>query len=123
MSYIRGNLAEQRRVTEKYSTRKQVRPKPKAKARTLPRGEKLTLLVVVTIVFVVLCLIQFYSSKVYSINLKTLELSRQYDELAIEIEELNKNIETANNPQNIVRKAQKLGLVPLENESIIFVEH
>lgn len=124
MAVTRGNLATKSYPQPYRPHLRQLRTgqRPqKQPAGTLLTREKVTLLLVGFGVSLCLILIQVYVSFVYDLNLDAKRMEDQIVQTKIEMEQVQKRIEMANNPSIILAKAKKLGLVPVDYDSVIYV--
>lgn len=118
MAYMNGNLAlqpkrkpEQRQVV-KETTRVMVKRKP------LPVQEKLLYLCTVIIFVIVAGFFIFKHAEVYQMNLKAKLMNAQYNEMAVDLKDLQTQVQILSDPDRIKEIAEQQGMIVPQDSSI-----
>ena len=119
MAYQYGNLAmkPKRKEQEEYIIRetkkKVVRNKP------IPAGEKVLYLVVVLIAVIISGIIISRYADIYATNLQAKQINSEMKAMTIEVEQLQREVQTLSDPERIRLFAESQGMVSSLDKGII----
>lgn len=119
MAYNYGNLAvsPKRQEREEYVIRekktKVVRQKP------IPTKEKMSYLFVVLLGVAISSLIIFRHAEIYKINLQVKQVNNEIQAMTINIEQLQREVQTLSNPERIRKFAETQGMASSLDSGII----
>lgn len=123
MAYMHGNLAMQpKRPERKPQQQVEERRKTVVRRKQLPVQEKLLYLFTVVMCVVVASVIIFRYAQIYQMNLEIKQMTQRYEELNVQIKELERKVETLSDPNEITEKAIMNGMIYSNQESIISVD-
>jgi len=119
LAYTNGNLAMQpkRKKQEEYvirETRKKIVTK-----KSIPVQEKLLYLFTVIAAVVIAGVIIFRYAQIYDMNLHIKQLNNEMQAMTIEVEQLQRQVQTLNDPERIRRIASSQGMVTSSEQGIV----
>lgn len=116
MAYTNGNLAlkPQRKPQPPVEEKKRI----VVKRKTLPMQEKLMYLSTIILCVAVAGLIIFRYAQIYDLNLQIKKMNSEHQALSVEMEVLQRQVETLSNPERIKEMAESLGMVGTSDNGI-----
>ena len=122
MAYMHGNLAmKPNKRPEQEAYDREVRKKV-VRRRPLPVQEKLLYLFTVVVCVLAASVIIFRYAEIYRLRLEIRELTQRYEQLNVQIKELERKVETMSDPNEITEKAIELGMVYPEFDDVISLQ-
>lgn len=108
MAYVNGNLALQPKRKTSPNQQPQFRETKKVVVRrkSLPVQEKLLYMFTILVCVVVAGVIIFRYAQIYQMELQIKQLSKQHDELVVQMADLKAQYEKANDPEKIKKFAE-----------------
>lgn len=119
MAYTNGNLAmtPKRKKQEEYiikETRKKI-----VRKKSLPVQEKLLYLFTVIAAVVIAGVIIFRYAQIYDMNLHIKQLNNEMQTITVEVEQLQRQVQTLNDPERIREIAESQGMVISLDKGIV----
>jgi len=109
MAYQNGNLAlkpKRRPEQQNYREKRTI----VVKRKSMPMQEKLLYMFTIIAAVLVAGVIIFRYAQIYEVNLEVRNLGKQYDQMAIEIKELEKKVQSLSDPERIKQMAESEGM-------------
>lgn len=119
MAYTNGNLAmtPKRKEQEEYvirETRKKI-----VRKKSLPVQEKLLYLFTVIAAVVIAGIIIFRYAEIYDMNLHIKQLNNEMQSITIEVEQLQRQVQTLSDPERIRELAESQGMAASLDKGIV----
>ncbi|MBM7565700.1 septum formation initiator family protein [Paenibacillus sacheonensis] len=116
MAYVNGNLAMQpkRKPDQKPSYRET--KKVVVKRKSIPVQEKLLYLFTILVCVVVAGVVIFRYAQIYQMEQQISTLTQKQSDLEIQIDDLVKQREIANDPKTLMQKAKDLGYAKVDEK-------
>lgn len=118
MAYMNGNLALQpKKKTTPPQTFRETK-KVVVKRKSLPVQEKLLYMFTILVCVLVASVILFRYAQIYEMNADVRDMTRKYEKMAVEMKELQIQVEKLKNPERITEQARKTGMIENDQEPI-----